>query len=144
MASFVYNSAKKFLWDRSGGGGIDWDTDTIRCMLVTATYAASQDNDDYVNDVTNEVAGTGYTAGGAALANLTVTQDNTNDLAMLDANDVTWAASTITARAAVLYKDTGTPATSPLIAYIDFGSNQTSTNGNFTIQWHANGIIRLA
>lgn len=60
----------------------------------------------------------------------------------LDADDVTWASSTITARYAVIYKDTGVATTSPLIGFVDFGQDESSSNGNFTIQWSANGILR--
>lgn len=124
-------------------GSIDLDTDTIKVMLVTSAYTPDQDVHDYKDDITNEVSGTGYTAGGATLANKTVTQDNTDNEGVFDADDVTWSSSTITARGAVLYKDTGTASTSPLICYFDFGSDKSSSNGNFTIQWNAEGIINL-
>ncbi len=60
----------------------------------------------------------------------------------LDAADVTWASSTITARYAAIYKDTGSAATSPLMGWVDFGQDESSSNGNFTIQWSPNGILR--
>jgi hypothetical protein len=63
---------------------------------------------------------------------------------VFDADDVVWTSSTITARGAVLYKDTGTPSTSPLICYIDFGSNKSSNGADFTIQWSSSGILKLA
>ena len=62
---------------------------------------------------------------------------------ILDAADTTWASSTITARYAVIYDSTGTSSTSALIGYVDFGSDQASTNGNFTITWDATGIVRI-
>ena len=93
----------------------------------------------------NEVAATGgYVAGGTALASKTLTQDNSNDLAYFDAADTTWAASTITARFLVLYKDTGVAGTSALIGYYDFGSDKSSSSGNFTLQWAATGILSIA
>lgn len=124
-------------------GSIDLDTDSIKVMLVTVTYTPNQDTHDFIDDVTNEVVGTGYTAGGAALANKAVTADNTDNEGVFDADDTTWATSTITARGAVLYKDTGTPATSPIICYIDFGSDKVSSAGNFTVAWNAEGILNL-
>ncbi len=124
-------------------GGIDLDTDTIKVMLVTSSYTPDADTHDYKDDITNEVTGTGYTAGGATLSGKTVTQDNTNNLGVFDANDVTWSSSTITARGAVLYKDTGTASTSPLICYFDFGSDKSSVSGDFTIQWNSGGILTL-
>lgn len=140
MADVIYNSFKKKIMD----GSIDLDTDTIKVALVTSSYTPDQDTHDFFDDVTNEVSGTGYTAGGASLANKTVTQDNTNNKGVFDADDVTWSTSTITARGAVLYKSTGTAGTSPLICYIDFGSDKSSAGGNFTIQWNASGILTLA
>ena len=89
-------------------------------------------------------SGNPIVAGGASLANKAVTQDNTNNKGVFDADDVTWSTSTITARGAVLYKSTGTASTSALICYIDFGSDKSSAGGNFTIQWNASGILTLA
>lgn len=139
MADVIYNSFKQKLL----AGEIDLDADTIKVMLVTATYTPNQDTHEHKDDITNEVTGTGYTAGGATLANKTVTADNTDNEGVFDADDVTWASSTITARGAVLYKDTGTASTSPVICYIDFGSDQSSSAGDFTIQWNAEGILNL-
>lgn len=139
MASFIYNCFKTKQWN---GNGIDLDTDTIKVMLTTSSYTPNQDTHDFKDDITNEVSSSGYTAGGAALANKTVTQDDTNNLAKFDADDLTWTSVTFSARYAVLYKDTGTASTSPLIALIDFGSDQSPSAANFTITWSANGIMR--
>lgn len=137
MADVIYNAFKKNIMD----GSIDLDTDTIKVMLVTSVYTPDQDAHEFISDVTNEVSGTGYTAGGATVANGTVTQDNTNDKGVYDGDDITWVASTITARGAVIYKDTGVTTTSPIIAYLDFGTDQSSSNGPFTIQFNADGIL---
>lgn len=139
MANVIFNDLKESLLRAR----INFASDTIKVMLTTSSYTPDQDAHDMIDDVTNEVTGTGYTAGGATLANKSVTQDNTNNLAYFDADDVVWSSSTITARYAVIYKDTGTPSTSNLIAVIDFGSDQISSSGNFTIQWSANGILRV-
>ena len=67
-----------------------------------------------------------------------------NDRAEWDAADASWANATITARGAVLYKKLGGAASAdPLICYIDFGADKTSTAGTFTIQWSADGILYL-
>jgi hypothetical protein len=139
MADVIFNSFKKKIMD----GSIDLDTDTIKVALVTSSYAPNQDSHDFFDDVTDEVSGTGYTAGGATLANKAVTQDNTDNEGVFDADDVTWSTSTITARGAVIYKSTGTASTSPIICYIDFGSDKSSSAGNFTLQWAAEGILNL-
>jgi len=138
----VYNAAKKSLFDQNPS--IDLDTDTIKVALLANTYTPDIDAHTFFSDVSaDEISGTGYTAGGETLANATVTQDNTNDRAAFDADDVVWANATVTARYAVIYKDTGTPSTSPLIAYIDFGSDKSSSAADFTIQWNADGIFTL-
>lgn len=124
---------------------IDWDTDTIKVALLSNAYTPDQDAHNYFDDVVaNEVTGTGYTAGGTTLANKTNTYNSATNVIVLDADDVTWSSSTITARYAVIYDASpATNATKPLIGYVDFGSDQSSSNGNFTITWDATGIVRI-
>ena len=124
---------------------IDWDSDTIKVALLSSYYTPNQDTHDYWDDVSsNEVTGTGYTTGGIALSSKTSTYDGTNNVIVLDAADVTWSSSTITARYAVVYNDSGASAAAKaLIGYVDFGSDQSSTNGNFTITWDSTGIVRI-
>ena len=140
MADTIYNSYKMDIL----AGNIDHDADTIKVMLVTSAYVANQDTHTFKSDVTNEVTGTGYTAGGATLASKTVTQDNVDNEGVFDAADLTWAASTITARGAVMYKSTGVDATSNLMIYFDFGSDQSSSAGDFTLQWGSEGITNAS
>jgi hypothetical protein len=140
MASLLYNSFKRDIMN----GSIDMDTDTLKLALLTNAYTANVDTHDNFDDVSgSEVSGTGYTAGGTALTSKAVTVDTTDDEGVFDADDVTWSTSTITARYAVLYKDTGTPSTSKLIALYDFGSDKVSSAGNFTFQANAEGYINL-
>lgn len=139
MANIIFNSFKRDIMN----GGIDLDTDTIKVALVTSSYTPDQDTHDNFDDVTDEVSATGYTAGGASLANKAVTADNTDNEGVFDADDTAWGSSSITARAAVVYKDTGTPSTSKLICYFDFGSDQISSSGTFTIAWNSEGILNL-
>lgn len=141
MNSVLYNIFKA----EAMKGNIDLENDTIKVALLTSSYTPDIDTHQHYDDLTNEVSssGTGYTTGGQALTTKAVTQDNTDDEGVFDADDTTWASSTITARYAVIYKDTGTPSTSPLIGYIDFGSDQESDSGDFTIEWATEGIINL-
>jgi hypothetical protein len=122
---------------------IDFDTDVIKVMLCTSAYVPSQDTHVYKDvSVTNEVTGTGYTAGGATLTTKTIAYDGTTNIIKLDADDVTWTNSTLTARYAVIYDDS--PASNkPLLGYVDFGADQSSSSGNFTITWDANGILKI-
>lgn len=111
-------------------GLIDFDTDTFKAMLVTSAYAPNKDTHQFRSDVTNEVVGTGYTAGGAATS-VTVTEDAANDRTDISFANVSWAASTITARAAVIYAVKGSAATDRLVAYVDFGADISSSGTAF-------------
>lgn len=141
MADVIYNAFKKNIMN----GGIDLDTNTMKVALVTSSYTPNQDTHEDMADVTNEVAnGNGYTTGGAEITNKAVTADNTDNEGVFDGDDVTWTSSTITARGAVIYKSTGVAANDLLVCYLDFGSDQSSSAGDFTIQWNAEGIVNLA
>ena len=121
---------------------VDFDTDTIKVALLSSSYTPNQDTHDYFDDVsTYEVTGTGYTAGGATLASKTVGYTSGTNVTKFDAADVSWTSSTITARYAVVYVATGTASTSALIGYVDFGSDQSSSSGTFSIVWDAAGIF---
>lgn len=123
---------------------IDLDTDAIKVMLCTSAYTPNQDTHRYKSSVTNEVSGTGYTATGATLTSVAVTYTAGTNTLMFDAADTSWASSTITARYAVIYDSTpATDATRPLIAYVDFGADVSSTAAAFTITWDAAGIFTI-
>ena len=138
MADTIYNRFFANLMNKE----VDLEADTIRVALLTSSYTINKDHNTWSDVSANEVSGTGYTAGGATLANKSVAQDNTNDEATFDADDVTWSSSTITARYAVLYDDTLT--NDDLIAVFDFGSDQSSSSGDFTLQFSSDGILSLA
>lgn len=129
MASLIYNRGLE-LWAR---GSIDFDTDTFRWMLTTSAYSEDKDAHDFRNDVTNEVTGTGYTAGGA-VATVTVNLDTANDRVDVTLGGVNWPSSTITARKAVLYKARGgVSSADELVAVNDFGADVSTTAGTFTL-----------
>jgi hypothetical protein len=144
MANAVYNSYKL----NTLIGNINLTADDIRLALVTSSYSPDIDNDTvYASIVSGDyevVTGGGYVTSGVILSGTTVTQVNEEDAALFDAEDVLWASSTITARGGVIFKDSGSSATSPLICYIDFGSTQSSVNSNFTISWATSGIMYLS
>lgn len=140
MASGVYNIFKSELMK----GSIDLVNDTIKVALLNSSHSFDPDstaNAEWADISANEASGANYTAGGQSLAGKTVTVDNVDNEGVFDANDINWPAATITARHAVIYDDTTTPKY--LIASIDFGQDTSSTNGNFQIQWDAEGIINL-
>lgn len=123
---------------------VDLDTDTLKVMLCTSAYTPNQDTHQYKSDVTNEVSGTGYTATGQALTSVAVTYTAGTNTLMLDAADPAWTGSTITARYAVFYDSSpATDATRPLISYVDFGADVSTTSGTFTITLDAAGIATI-
>jgi hypothetical protein len=131
----------KFL-EKTFNGEVNLYTGVIKVMLLTSSATLNQDTDDYINDVSaNEVSGAGYSAGGATVTGATPTYTAGTNTFALEANNVSWASSTITARYMVVYIDTGNPATSPVIAYSDFGGDQSTVDGTFTLSWDADGIF---
>jgi hypothetical protein len=183
---------------------VDYLSDTLKCSLHSSSYVPNLDTHETKSDLTNEVTGTNYVAGGTTLGSKTVTYTAANSWAttaatttayavgdivkpsggnghlyrcivagtsggsaptwptvsgqtvadgsvtwaeigrgvtQLDAADPSWASATISGiRYAVLYKDTGTAGTSPLLWLIDFGADQSVTSGTFTIVLAALGI----
>lgn len=140
MASGVYNNFK---------GGImraefDCDGDTLTAGLLNNTHAFDADNDAWANVSANEISGTGYTAGGANLANNAATNDDTDDEGVLDADDVAWTSASFSAYHCVIYDNTTTtPVADANICSIDFGGIQTVSSGTFTIQFAAEGIVNI-
>jgi len=112
--------------------------------IALYTSSASLDATTTAYTATNEVSGTGYTAGGEALTNVTPTSSGTT--AFTDFADVTWSSATITARGALIYNDTA--AGDPSVVVLDFVSDKASTAGDFVIQFPtanaSEAIIRIA
>lgn len=128
MASLIYNEAV----NATVRGQLDFDTDSFKVLLVTSAYAPNKDTHLTRNQITNEVVGAGYTAGGVATT-ATVSKDLPNDRVEIAFSNVSWAEATITARAAVIYKDTGDAASDTLVAYVDFTNDVSSTNATFAV-----------
>jgi len=120
--------------------------DAMKLALFTSSATLSATTTDY--STSNEASGTGYSAGGGALTNVTPTSSGTT--AFTDFNDLTFSSSTITARGAMIYNTQtgGGTGTTDAVAILDFGADKTSTNGDFTIQFPtadaSNAIIRIA
>jgi hypothetical protein len=126
-----------------GSTPIVWTTATIKCGLTTSTYTPNQDTHHFWSDITNEVSGTGYTAGGTTLTTTGGTSyDTASDQIRLDATDASWTTSTITARDAIVWNDTaGASTTDPVIGWVNFGADVSTTAGTFSIVWDATGIV---
>jgi hypothetical protein len=112
--------------------------------LALYTNSATLDASTTAYSASNEVSGTGYSAGGGTLTNITPTSSGTT--AFTDFADLTFSTATITARGALIYNDTA--AGDPAVVVLDFGSDKTSTAGDFTIIFPtadaSNAIIRIA
>lgn len=126
-------------------GEVDLANDTLKVLLVDDSYTPDLDAHQYLDDITGEITGSGYTAGGATLASVTVTYNAGTDTLKIDAADVSWDPSTISAYAAILYDDTPvTDATKPLLGIVDFGEEMSSANDEFTITWDETGILLIS
>jgi hypothetical protein len=112
--------------------------------LALYTSSASLDATTTAYTSSNEVSGTGYTAKGAALTNVTPTSSGTTGLT--DFADLTFSTVTITARGAMIFNETATG--DPAVCILDFGSDKSASSGDFTIQFPAASagaaIIRIA
>ena len=119
---------------------------TFKLALYDNNASFTAATTDYT--ATNEVSGTGYTAGGGTLTNVTPTTSGTT--AFTDFDDLTFSSSTITARGALIYNTTagGGSGTTESVVVLDFGSDKSSSSGDFTIIFPtadaSNAIIRIA
>ena len=112
-----------------GGQDLGTSVNTLKIALYTSSATMGATTSAY--SATNEVSGTGYTAGGATLSSQAVAYDATNTVAYFDAADPSWSSATITARGALIYNNTKSNAS---IAILDFGSDYSSSNGTFQVQ----------
>lgn len=137
ITSAVCNSFKQEVL----GGIHDLDTDAIKIALYTSSATLGAATTAYTTS--DEVVGSGYTAGGNTLTGAAISLDSST--AIVDFTDTTWSSATITARGALIYNSS---KANRAIAVIDFGGDKTSTNGDFTVQFPvaaaATAIIRLA
>ena len=127
-------------------GTFDFSSGTSQVFKIALyTSAATLGAGSVAYSVTNEVSGTGYTAGGNTLT-ISAHPASSGTTAFLDFADTTWSTATITARGALIYLANG--GTNPAVAVLDFGADKTSTAGDFTIVFPAadasNAIIRIA
>ena len=119
---------------------------TFKLAMYDNSASFTAATTDYT--VTNEVSGTGYTAGGGTLTNITPTTSGTT--AFADFADLVFSTATITARGALIYNTTtgGGSGTTETVAVLDFGADKTSTAGDFTIVFPtadaSNAIVRVA
>ena len=130
------------------GGGTTTSTgtgNTFKIALFTSSASLGAGTTAYADS--NQVSGTGYSAGGNTLTNVTPTVSSTT--ALTDFADTTWSSSTITARGALIYNSSTTAGSANrAVAVVDFGSDKTTSAGDFTITFPtadaSSAIIRIA
>jgi hypothetical protein len=125
MADLIYNSFSKDV----ANGAIVPGTDTFKMLLVTSSYTPDKAHASRA-DITNEVTGTNYAAGGKEVDCIVTTG---TDKTILTFAAETWPESTITARGAVVYLDDGTAANDLLVFYNDFGGDVTTSATTFSV-----------
>lgn len=140
MASTITfpNSYLKSVFD----GSIDLVNDTIKVMFLTSSHTTDVDAHIFIDDVSaNEVSNSGtYSAGGVTLT-FTTSQDDTDNEGVADAADFSVTSFTGSVRTLCFYKDTGTPGTSPIIAFETFTADQTSTAGTWAYTVATEGLF---
>lgn len=124
-------------------GDQDFDTDVFKIALYTSAATLGASTTAYTTS--GEVPSTGnYTAGGNTLT-VSVTPTSSGTTAYVSFANTTWAAATITARGALIYNSS---KSNKAVAVLDFGSDKTSTDGDFTINFPtadaSNAIIRIS
>jgi hypothetical protein len=144
MASFAYNNFKKAAWQ----GNINLTGGVVRIALVTSNYSATASHST-LSDLTAVTSGEVSSGGGTnysrqTLAGATLTIDTAGNQVKFTGTSPSWSSASFSANAAVLFQRAGgaDAGSDPLIAYLDFGSTYTATNGTFTVTWNAtNGIM---
>lgn len=135
ITTAICNSYKKEILE-----GVHAAADVYKVALFTSAAALSAATTAY--STTNEVSGTGYTAGGATLADFTTGLSGST--AYLTFTDPAWANATITARGCLIYNSS---KSNKAVAAFDFGGDVTSTNGTFTVDLPvagASSLVRIA
>jgi hypothetical protein len=126
-------------------GEMDFSSNTAQSYKIALyTSSASLDAATAAYTTSNEVSGTGYSAGGNTLS-ISTNPTSTGTTAFLSFATTTWSTATITARGALIYQAGGS---TPAVAVLDFGGDKTSTAGDFQITFPTadatNAIIRIA
>lgn len=135
ITSAICNSYKKEILE-----GVHLSTDTFKMALFTSSATLSASTTAY--SVTNEVSGTGYSAGGATLTGFT--SGLSGSTAFLTFSDPSFSNSTITARGCMIYNSS---RSNKAVAVFDFGQDVSSVNGTFTVDFPGSGaasLIRIA
>lgn len=122
--------------------GLESET-AVKVMMMTDSYTPDFNADNFRDDVTNEVSGTGYTAGGVVITSTELTV--ASGVLTYDAADASWSSSTITnaMAAAGYFARGGASSADELVFLSDFVTAASTSNGTFLVQWNASGIFTV-
>lgn len=122
----------------------NFSSDTLKVLLVSSVPSeANLDTWIARNDVTNEITGTGYTAGGIVQPYTFNAVDAPNNRNTISLTDIVngWSSATFSALGAIVYKNSGVASTDYLINFVDFLGTITCTAGNFSIDYTSDILI---
>ncbi len=113
----------------------------LKAMLTNLSFSPD-DNQEWKSDISGEVSGAGYTAGGMTLTGLSWLPDLTNRWVVLKCDPFSWQDITISANRLVVYRWTGNASTSPLLSWPDFGTTVSKSGQDFPITF-SDGVYRF-
>lgn len=129
-------------------GRVALGLDPLMCMLVAPGYTPNQNTHKFKSIVTNEILGSGYTAGGIEVTGIQLTYTGATKTLKVTGSNLVWPSVTFPSpgpKYGVLYIASDLPITAqPLVAWVDFGENVSRTDEPFYITWPPGGIITLA
>jgi hypothetical protein len=138
--SKIYNNTYFMVWQ----GQINYTTDTIKFAMLKSSYTINLNDHVTLEDLvmaTNECDDVDYSR--KTLTSKAITFDGINNRVSLNADNIEYLNSTISAAYGVVFQDTGDESTSNLIGVIDFEGTKSSTNGDFKIIWGAEGMLYI-
>lgn len=150
MPSVTVNKYDRYSLALAEGNGVNMEApggNGIKVAIVTVSYSPNQNTHEFWSDITGEVTGTNYTAGGNVLANGIATLSGAG-LVTVDFDDpAAWSQSGTgfsNGRRFIIYHDTGVAGTSRLIGYSnDFGADQGNTTNDFTMTLDSAGLLQF-
>lgn len=144
VTAFWYGLTLKDQWGATATDQGDYANDDYRTSLHTVTYTPNVDTDDYWNDATNEISGTGYTTQGHDHASLALTYDTGTDETRFAAEDAQWTTASFTVRHAVHYNwETTVTTTAHLHSFVNMGADQVVSSGTFTVEWTGGFVSKI-
>ena len=120
--------------------GMDLSSISIKAALLNSTYVPAKQHDTFASISSYEITGSGYIAGGKALTGVIIEELIGQDAFVMNADDVSWDPSTITARIITLYEE----VTNDLICSFYMDADEISDNGIFEVQWHVDGVLKVS